>query len=548
MKKFFSLALCFIFIFLCSCSVLPGIAETADITLEQLENKAIQSISINDKYMLILACDYEECGGKAYEGYDENQTIKYYFYLWNIHLGKLKYEFASDSENIYDIADIKLTDDNRIILYPFEENMKSKVYDLKFNEIGTTDDTLESITDNELMQADSNELIDKSKYTICDNAAYYTNYIDKMVTVFLDDSSSFYISKFDSNNNIIKCIDKRVYSLSNEQNKNIQYSYIDYADNICKSIDLKYDFEYYPAQLAVGNTYSAVTLVDDNNQPKVITIINNSAMEEAPADTIEKININDANDKITSIENEIKSLYGVEVEAYKKYDADSHISFYQYNNDSPKSELIMTLLDLKHCLSTFPKELYEEIKKNKDNSTRFDIFKLYIIGSFDNEANDTDVSAYCDNYGDDEKFELYIVYSVSDFNIANFYHEFMHALEYRINDYVPEFEEEWSELNPDGFAYTYSDDYGEFYYDNEDYQDFFTRSYGTKNSLEDRATIFETICSSAFHNEIEPKPYWLEREPIYKKVKYLYSILEESFTSLSDNSFYVWNMYDKFLK
>lgn len=216
------------------------------------------------------------------------------------------------------------------------------------------------------------------------------------------------------------------------------------------------------------------------------------------------------------------------------YDENSILNEYFYYNDYSKAQVILAMYDFEKCLSTFPAELCSEIISSENG---FDKLKFYFVGRFDSEKNSNDISAYCSNFNG----ELFIVYSVNSFTYSTFCHELMHAMEYRINDNVSDFYNEWDQLNPDGFEYTYFDNERIPFYENEEYQQYFARDYGTNNQLEDRATVFEEVCSSDFINE--ESPWWAEKNPLSKKASYLKTVIKRSYPSLSN----LWEKYDNLI-
>ncbi len=86
------------------------------------------------------------------------------------------------------------------------------------------------------------------------------------------------------------------------------------------------------------------------------------------------------------------------------------------------------------------------------------------------------------HYTEDSRVLVYLdVYSLQEEYI---HHEIWHVIEL----FSGETFDDWSDLNPEGFRYTCQyDDYSGFD------SDWFYRSYGVVNPLEDRATIFEAI-------------------------------------------------------
>lgn len=531
MKKVISFLLVFLFVFLCSCSLPKEIEESVNLNLYFLQDKTITNIDNNDRYILIRSVAYvnEE------EYYNASSEISYY-YIWDIERCRLKASFEQresyDDDNY--ISDIEINNENEITLYTYNNPKQSQVYDLSFKLIGSCNGSYVTKEEklNEAMK--SSDLINADRFARYGNFATDSFYISNAVSVFLDDPDNVYITENDNTFNVIATNEKRILTSSYDENEtSITYRITDYDSLVNRETKVEYGKYSYPGVSSMSEKYSAVSVCDETGKSSAITVINNSCGIVSTAE-IAKIASADIDSKIISILEEIENKYGIEAELAAEYDENSILNEYFYDNDYSKTQVILAMYDFDKCLSTFPAELYSEIISSE---TGFDKLKFYFVGSFDAEKNSNDISAYCSNFNG----ELFIVYSVNSFTYSTFCHELMHAMEYRINDNVPDFYDEWDQLNPDGFEYTYFDNEKIPFYENEKYQQYFARDYGTNNQLEDRATVFEEVCSSDFINE--ESPWWAEKNPLSKKASYLKTVIRRSYPSLSN----LWEKYDNLI-
>ena len=102
------------------------------------------------------------------------------------------------------------------------------------------------------------------------------------------------------------------------------------------------------------------------------------------------------------------------------------------------------------------------------------------------------------------------------------HHEIWHAIEYRIICDDPDAFDNWSSLNPKGFAYT-----GDFSVirsgkDNEELDDWFAIEYGKVNENEDRATVFGAFM-------IKEKSWWKSRPHLREKLRVMLQKTEPVF-------------------
>lgn len=207
------------------------------------------------------------------------------------------------------------------------------------------------------------------------------------------------------------------------------------------------------------------------------------------------------------------------------------IKMYEISNDVKPIEFYRAALELEQYLLLLPRETYQEILCRDLSApvVSFDDFRMYLVGCF--PAGN--VSAYEANVACDETDDqhiVYIVYSCYDLTQQTFFHELMHAFEYRIWNYESKFDKNWEALNPKGFRY--SDDYVSVFYDeaNRDWQEYFAWDYGMKSILEDRATCFEALCEGMLTDNC----WWKDKPNLLAKQRYLAQTLKTAFPSLSD--------------
>lgn len=514
------------------------IEETVNLNLDFLREKIILNIDNNDRYILIQAVPFTTEEPELDEADEESnieENVENYFYIWDIERNRLKSQYTLDINFENDIASVEISDDNYISLISYENGEESALYDLRFNKLSVIDKTVSSEYDkaNELMK--QSKIIDNERFSNYGNLASYTTYIDKQIDVFLSDYDTAYLRNIDIDFSPLACENKLILENNNCNDKGLlTYRLCDFENMNIISTTVDYGSCVYASQGSFSSKYAVITANDETGKNNIITVWN-TASGKTTSLNAEVITADSIEEKIKNKSNEICEKYNIEIETYKKYDENSLIDSYAYTNDLPKSELLLALYDFDYCLSTFPTELYAEIISTK--IMEFEKLKFYFVGNFDDEKNSQSVSAYCSNVND----ELYIVYSITGFTYSTFCHELMHAMEYRIWDYEGYFDDNWFKLNPEGFEYVYFDDEKNPYYEKESWQNYFARDYGMNNELEDRATVFETICESAYLKEEEP--WWAEKKPFVKKAKYLVNVLRKSFPSLNEDSF---NMFSNF--
>ncbi len=544
MKRLFLVLITIILaISLCSCGKLntniPSIIqqgvqdELIELDTSRLGNIILLSADSNDKYSVMLYTDFTE----EYVENEDEYTEEGHYYLSLFDVQKNAEIKRTELENKDSVGyDVEINDEG-ISLYNMSNNERI-IYNYNLeNPVKSTyefEDYYET--------AKKIDTIDADRFNCCKDYALSYDYGKNQALLFYDQADKLYMMK-----------------------GNIYYEYICASNHNMLVIDNKANKTEKPESVE-----SIVRIFDFDNQREInnITIPNNldfnniqNAKFNDKCATIATVNENGIFDKIyvwnyninaknNSFENGFCEVVGIDEIQLKIDDTCKRIKEscgvtvicspefefikqeFAINNNIGLVEFYKSLLDLEYYLSIFPKEVYVEIICNdiENPVAQFDDFRIYLVGDFPND----NIDAFANNIGCDETDNqdiVYIVYSCYGLNQKTFFHELMHAFEYRIWNYEEDFDEKWLELNPKSFDY--SDDYSSLFYDesHSEWQDYFARDYGMKNILEDRATCFEELCDGVLTDSC----WWKEKPGILAKQQYLAQTLKKSFACLNNS-------------
>ena len=442
----------------------------------------------------------------------ENYDFKTYLTLYDMNKKSLKSSVEVDPDSF----EADFLDDN-IQIWNSDDNYV--LYDLSLNEIGSSEGKL---VDGYAI-AENIDTIDTSRFSCRESYADDSNYINYDVMIFYNDKDNYYISKRNKLTNEISSCDKIIFDYTQSNDEKATFSVKNYENlTLTNSITISGENGYFCVADGIINSEYAIfeTLKENGSMDKLYCWSYNDNAVNTPLEC-EVINDNDFDNYVNTVCERIRNNYGVNVEISKSLDGDEF--FYKGIDNKTNAKYLLCLYDLEYCFSTFPKQMYDEMLCNDidDAVAEFEKFNIYMVG----EIDDSNVDAFADNANG----ELRIVYSCNAFTYSTFCHELMHTMEYRIWNYEPDFDEKWEMLNPDDFYYT--EDYGEAYYENESYANYFARDYGIKGLLEDRATVFEMYYDA---QRYEGDAWWQEHKPLNDKVNYLNEVLSKSYPSLKD--------------
>ena len=298
-----------------------------------------------------------------------------------------------------------------------------------------------------------------------------------------------------------------------------------------KKLDVNLLSEDNPiAKLMVTEKYLYVYILQDQDNFFVINL------EDLNLSTID---IEDYNNKLTKKINEqrnnIKETYQVNV----KIKEEANIEFPDFSAKTLLNEEVISdsLYKIEDILSKYNEKFFESFYNNG-----FSGLNIYLTGELTPNDYETQVSnpaAYSLNYNGEYK----IVIDIEQPNIEELLcHELLHNMEFLLNNQNIYPFKEWKNYNPSGFlynnSYTKKQSY-DYTLNEEDKNDvYFIDSYSYTYETEDRARVFERICSCEENSIINNYPN-LYKKGLYLKeeiIKYFPSLVNTNlFSSLNDD-------------
>ncbi|MBQ8605198.1 MAG: hypothetical protein IJ408_00535 [Clostridia bacterium] len=493
----------------------PDVSALGDIVL--------LSVDSNERYTAMVYTDF-----LAGDSEEEN---RYYLSLFD--LRKNSEIKRIELENGYEYK-VELSTDG-ISLYSEADNEKIS-YDLKLQNPVKTDFEFEDHYET----AKRIDTINTDRFACYDGYAISNNggskqalvFYDRPDTVYMLGTNVYYEYRYAYNHNML-VVDNSCNETENLESVIRLFDFDNLAEINSLTIPNNYDFNNVDKINFNAERVTVSTVNEVGALEKIYVWNYNLTAKNTPfeQDFCEATDTDALASKIDLACDRILEKYGVTVECAPEYEfikeqfaIDNSVSLVEFYN---------SVLDLEGYFSLLPKEVYAEIICNdiKDPVSKFDDFRVYLVGDFPND----DIDGFASNMGcleTDNKHIVYIVYSCTGLNRMTFFHELMHTFEYRIWNYEKYFDENWMAYNPPSFEY--SQDYAALYYDesHSEWQDYFARDYGMKDILEDRATCFEVLCDG----KLTDNCWWKEKPHLLIKEQYLVKVLKKSFPSLNGSS------------
>lgn len=537
MKRILSIVLSIIMIVsFCACGKAPveliTKKELIELDVAVLGDVSLSSFDSNGRYSALLYTEFIEEYPEAED--DFAFDISFYLSLFDIKRNReIKRIELKNDNNAYEVG----VNDSGVSLYNvLNDEVISYDFKLENRTVGSYD--YQDYYEN----AKNIPSIDADRFNCQDGFVISSNFGNNQALMFYDEADKFYMLKTNiyyeysrMNNHNMLVIDNsanqtdkpesvvRIFDFNNQEEIN--------------SIVIPNSLDYNNIQFSrLNDSYASISTVKENgslDKAYVWDYAQNAEKTPFEKGYCEVINCNEIDLKMDEACHRIKNNSGVSVEcpSDKKFISEQ----YAVSNDIKPIDFYLSLLDIEYYLSLLPSEVYQEIlcKDIENPVSSFDDFRIYLVGDFPEDDVDAFENNICSDETDNQHI-VYIAYSCRDLIQKTFFHELMHAFEYRIWNYEEDFDEKWMKLNPIEFDYT--DDYSNCYYEegHEDWQSFFARDYGMKNILEDRATCFEELCDGALSDSC----WWKDIPELSAKQRYLAKALEKSFPSLSDGS--IW--------
>ncbi|MCH5316153.1 MAG: hypothetical protein J1E81_09580 [Eubacterium sp.] len=517
-KSAFSLFLAVVIVLLSGCSDIQSLVHknNSDFNsdfyeIADISSKAnnYSSIDINGDNILFLTSENE----KPYELtlYDANNDRV----IAETSLSDCPFEYISGA---------KFNSENEIIIFD-ESSEKGITYDLSLNKTGETEYSPKVSYDS----AEKSELI-TDRFTYEDTYAssregdnfYFVSYSNvEEVYVFNDFDKDF----LDVNDKKL-LLSETEYS-EKSRTSTITVSVEDYENALClNKITLDKTLKGYYSQITVSSVsdkYACFVECISNEItggqkfiPFLWKYTENSVNEKTD---VKKMTKNDFNTENSRLIDEIKGKYGIDVKVNEEAQFTDHNADY----DATPLEVNFVLFTLNDALSLFPENFIKEVY----DLEYINGLTIYIVSSIEGAG------AYAVDFID----PLEIVFSSSSFSESIVFHEFMHLIDNRIENYYEEhnmsFRDMWCELNPKDFEY-----YGDNDYEHDG--EYFVSHYAMTNVEEDLADTFQTMYSVY---ETDYADDIIEHEHTKKKADLLCEAIRKAFPSMKNTQDVCWEKY-----
>ncbi len=510
---------------------------------------------------------------------DEEKSI-YNYKLKKLDINKNKVTEINTLEQINNYCSLK--EEN---VYCFTSN-NFRVYDLALNEIfNYTSNTVNEISYYVPYKDIYVKIIDKDIYLIrnnneekyrtieSSNILFYDNYYvteDNTYLILLDEEGTYYL--YDINNNELTNTEKRnylkysnglffydelnyeVYDLNHEEiityenptQENYYYSgtlnsenntfylydvidnklYIEnLANNTLQELDANIIAKNNPiANLILDDNYLYIHVLQDKDNFYCIDL----EKLELESTNIKEYNnelINNINNKI----NEIKETYNVTINIKE----DAIIKFPDFSAEPLiNNEIILDSLNkIETILSKYDLEFFDSFYQNG-----FSGLNLYLTGSLtpsDYETQASNPAAYSLTFNG----QYMIVIDLNQPNIEELLcHELLHNLEFNLNNQSIKIFNNWNKYNPKGFyynnSYTKTPNYNYTLSEDDPQNVYFIDYYSHTYATEDRARVFERICSCNKDSIVNDYP------KLYEKGLYLKEEIIKYYPNLANTGLF----------
>jgi hypothetical protein len=248
--------------------------------------------------------------------------------------------------------------------------------------------------------------------------------------------------------------------------------------------------------------------------------------------TVNRKSADDIDNDITVLSTAIKDSYGIDIHineqnpVYEEGEDYSLVLGVKPYNVYRFLDALLFFLD--KMPDGFVREIYCDLPQHEYGG-----FDIYVADGVVGTA-----SAYTQSYTDN----MTICFGMGGMDIGTIAHEFMHAIDVRIDDRLEDTEgvaffQKWEKLNPEGFEYNgFDNENGIEYDDNTD--DYFVSPYAMSTDAEDRAELFSSLYVDALNGRT---PYWYdENEPLRKKTAFLQRSIREAFPSMQNVDVAPW--------
>lgn len=387
-----------------------------------------------------------------------------------------------------------------LLLFNIDKNIHY-IYDISKNEYK------EIISKNSYKYENGFYFYDKNTYKVINlkenKEQEFSNYLETeyYFTSYLKDNTLYYFNIVDNEISILDLNKSILKKISLDITK----------DNNLSNISLYKDYLYFEIGENIGNIY----LIDLKNiKYEEINIAEEKQKEE---------------EKLTNIINRLKSDYNINIHIKKETD----IKYPDFNAEVETNNLKIEkgLKEIEGILQKYNKDFFDSFYFEKYEGLHIYLTSKLTPSNLENQISNPAAYSLLNNY------KFMIVIDLNQPNISELLcHELIHNTEFALNKKSKDIFNEWNKYNPEDFSYnnSYTKEYIYNYTINEENKEniYFIDKYSHTYATEDRARIFENICSCNENSIIKNYPN------IYKKALYLEEEIYTYYPSLKETNLF----------
>ena len=387
-----------------------------------------------------------------------------------------------------------------LLLFNIDKNIHY-IYDISKNEYK------EIISKNSYKYENGFYFYDKNTYKVINlkenKEQEFSNYLETeyYFTSYLKDNILYYFNIVDNEISILDLNKSILKKISLDITK----------DNNLSNISLYKDYLYFEIGENTGNIY----LIDLKNiKYEEINIAEEKQKEE---------------EKLTNTINRLKSDYNINIHIKKETD----IKYPDFNAEVETNNLKIEkgLKEIEGILQKYNKDFFDSFYFEKYEGLHIYLTSKLTPSNLENQISNPAAYSLLNNY------KFMIVIDINQPNISELLcHELIHNTEFALNKKSKDIFNEWNKYNPEDFSYndSYTKEYIYNYTINEENKEniYFIDKYSHTYATEDRARIFENICSCNENSIIKNYPN------IYKKALYLEEEIYTYYPSLKETNLF----------
>ncbi len=384
---------------------------------------------------------------------------------------------------------------------------------------------------------------DKQRYTFAPGAVEGTD----MTGYMYIEGSPYFVKnyKLDEYGNYSGDIANKLYSF--DGTSVLKCDFTAQSNSVFDIEDYLYDYDMLVAAMDNGGTWKVVVLRTDLMEFSSIGSaevtdaysIDNNIITSYQQDLV----VPEVDEHLAALRqraDDLEKRYGIKIyfsnQCAKPLSNSSYVTSYtdNYSENYERDLISFALSEFEQVAARYPEGFFKQFLDAQGTGG----INIFLVGSI-TSTNNTIAYFYKSNYT--YNVALDVTYQVGQ--QGNFAHELWHAIETKMSDIDPDWQDGWDELNPDGFAYYDTYDY----YDNDSvhwtYYDwrtdgvYFVDAYGKTYAKEDRARIMEKVMGDPGMADI-----LMKHDTMKAKLTFMCDVIRKAFDTSDWGELY-WERY-----